>query len=246
MPRRRNDIRPGDIQGLKYFKQLMPLLERLHAVGTERDKSGNRKLHYDQYVMLILLFLFNPVIDSLRGLQRAAGLTKVQKALGIIPVSLGSLSEAPNVFDPELLHQMIPELASRAMPITQGREAEALAGLTAVDGTILRALPRMAWAIWQDERHRGIKIHLHFEVLKGVPADVRVTPAACSEPDELRAMLQPGRLYVLDRGYANFALYRAILDAGSSFIGRVKDNTAFTVAEERTLRWSCSSAGLNA
>ena len=43
------------IQGLKYFSALSPLLERLHDVGTARDKAGNRDLFCDQSVSLILL-----------------------------------------------------------------------------------------------------------------------------------------------------------------------------------------------
>ena len=69
------------------------------------------------------------------------------------------------------------ELAGRAVPLTTGREADALAGLTAVDGTILRALPRMAWALWEDDDHRGVKMHLHLEVLKGRPSGCH--PDAC-------------------------------------------------------------------
>ncbi len=104
----------------------------------------------------------------------------------------------------------------------RGREALALQGLTAVDGSVLRALPQMAWALWMDDQHRDTKLHLHFEVLKGVPVDAILTPAACSEPDQLRAMLQPGRLYVTDRGYADYQLFRDILDAGSSFVARLR------------------------
>lgn len=50
-------IRDCDIVGLKYFDRLMPLLERLHDVGTQRDRAGNRQLFYDQYCAFILLFL---------------------------------------------------------------------------------------------------------------------------------------------------------------------------------------------
>ena len=32
-------IRDSDIVGLKYFDRLMPLLERLHDVGTARDRA---------------------------------------------------------------------------------------------------------------------------------------------------------------------------------------------------------------
>src|SRR3954451_7636528 len=35
-------IRDSDIVGLKYFDRLMPLLEKLHDVGTQRDRAGNR------------------------------------------------------------------------------------------------------------------------------------------------------------------------------------------------------------
>jgi hypothetical protein len=109
---------------------------------------------------------------------------------------------------------------------------------------VLRALPRMAWALWTDPEHRAVKVHLHFEVLPGAPADATVTPAACSEPEQLRAMLQPGRLYVTDRGYADYQLFRNILDAHSSFVARIKDNAAFTVAQELPVSESARAAGV--
>lgn len=231
--KRRPELRASDLRGFKYFQMLTPLLERLHEVGTQRDRAGNRQLFFDQYAGLLLLYFFNPVVTSLRGIQQASALDKVQKLLGVRRTSLGSLSEATGVFAAEPLRQIVQELARKALPLEHGRDAEALSGLTAVDGSLLRALPRMAWALWQDDRHRAAKLHLHFEVLKGVPVDATLTPAACSEPDQLRAMLQPGRLYVTDRGYADYQLFRDILDAGSSFVARVKDSTAFTVAEEQ-------------
>lgn len=43
---KRKKIKDNDITGLKYFDQLSPLLSRLHEVGCERDKVGNRELHY--------------------------------------------------------------------------------------------------------------------------------------------------------------------------------------------------------
>ncbi len=241
---RRAKVTAKDLQGFKYFRLLLPLLERLQHLGTERDHAGNRQLFFDQYAALMLLYFFNPVLTSLRGVQQASGLAKVQKLLGVRRTSLGSLSEATGVFAAEPLRAIVQELAERASPLERGREALALQGLTAVDGSVLRALPQMAWALWMDDQHRGAKLHLHFEVLKGVPVDAILTPAACSEPDQLRAMLQPGRLYVTDRGYADYQLFRDILDAGSSFVVRVKDNAAFAMAEERPLPQSAREAGV--
>jgi hypothetical protein len=232
------------LQGFRYLDHFRPLFDRLHACGTARDKAGNRQLFFDQYACLLLLYFFTPILTSLRGLQQATTLDKVQKRLGCPRTSRGALSEAARVFDPDLLRPLIAELAARAVPVVRGREAEALRGLTAVDGSVLPALPKMAWALWTDDGHRAAKLHLHFDVLKGVPEDATVTPAACSELEQLRDALKPGRLYVIDRGYAGYWLFGAILRAGSSFLGRVRDGTAFTVREERPLTAAGRAAGV--
>ncbi len=242
--KRRPTVTDKDLKGFKYFQLVLPLLERLQDHGTARDRAGNRQLFYDQYVGLLLLYFFNPIVSGIRSLQQASSLDKVQKLLGLRRTSLGSLSEATGVFSAAPLREIVRELAEKALPLEHGREAEALRGLTAVDGTVLRALPQMAWALWMDDRHRAAKMHLHFEVLKGVPVDASLTPAACSEPDQLRAMLQAGRLYVIDRGYADYELFRDICNARSSVIARVKDNTAFTVAKELPLSQQARDAGV--
>ncbi len=56
--KRRKEVTERQITGLKYFDKLAPLLERLHDDGCARDRAGNRELHYDQYCMLMLLYLF--------------------------------------------------------------------------------------------------------------------------------------------------------------------------------------------
>ncbi len=90
MPRTRKPaISAKNIQGLKYFKRLQPLFASLHDIGV--DPSGNRQLHYDQYASLILLFFFNPTLTSLRGLQQASCLEKVQDKLDCPRTSLGAL-----------------------------------------------------------------------------------------------------------------------------------------------------------
>ncbi len=241
---RRQEIRDKDLIGLKYFKVLGPLLDRLHADATQRDRAGNRNLHFDQYAGLLLLGFFNPIIDSLRGIQQASGLAEVQKLLGRERAALGSLSEAGRVFDPALLRAIIGDLAAQALPQIQGREAEALRGRAAVDGTLLTALPKMAWALWIDDEHRAVKMHLHFDVLKGVPVEATLTAGNASETVQLRATLQAGRLYVIDRGYAEYQLLQDIIDTGSSFIGRIRDNAVWTVVEERPVGAAARAAGV--
>lgn len=224
-----------NIRGLKYFKQLQPLLARLRKVGTDRDRAGNRRLFFDNYAALILLFFFNPSLRSLRALQQANGLDTVRKKLGCPRTSLGSLSAAARDFAAEPLQAIVGELAQQALPLTAGRDTELLRGLTAVDGSLLPALPKMAWALWVDPQNRAAKLHVHFDVFKGVPCHATVTAGKGNEKQELRAAVQAGRLYVIDRGYAEYQLFQDIIDAASSFIGRIRDNAVYEVVEERSL-----------
>ena len=46
---------------------LLPLMKPLHDDHCKRDKANNRDLHYDQYCLLILFYLFNPTVSSLRA-----------------------------------------------------------------------------------------------------------------------------------------------------------------------------------
>jgi hypothetical protein len=230
--------------GLKYFKRLQPLLARLHDLGTDSDRSGNRRLFFDDYAALILLSFFNPSLGTLRGLQQASCLAKVQKKLGSSRTSLGSLSAAARDFDADALQAIVGELADKALPLQKGKDAELLRGLTAVDGSLLPALPKMAWALWIDAEHRAAKLHLHFDVLRGVPCQATVTDGNGNEKTELRAALQPGRLYVIDRGYAEYQLFQDIIDTKSSFIGRIRDNAVFEVVEERPLSADARQAGV--
>jgi hypothetical protein len=241
---RRPPIRDKDLKGLKYFKLLGPLLDRLHDDATARDRAGNRDLFFDQYAGLLLLSFFNPIVKSLRSIQQASMLDKVQRLLGCNRVSRGSLSEASQVFDPELLHAIIGDLARQSLPLVHGKEAEALRGLTAVDGSLLPALPKMAWALWLDPKHHAAKMHVHFDVLKGVPIETTVTTGNGSETEQLRGTLQKQRLYVIDRGYADYQLFQDIINAGSDFIGRIRSNAVWTVVAEHSLTAEARAAGV--
>src|SRR3954454_19797439 len=224
-----------DLQGFKYFDRVVPLLARLHDAGTKDDKAGNRRLFFDQYVALQLLYFFNPILTSLHGLLQASVLDKVRQVTGCSHVSKGSFSAAHGVFEASLLEGIIAELAEQVAPVSPPEVWAALKDLTAVDGSLLPALPRMAWALWLDAEHHAAKMHVHFEVLRGIPVRVSVTEGNGSETVQLRQALQPGRLHVIDRGYADYQLFQDIIDAGSSFVGRIRENAVWEVVEERPL-----------
>ena len=241
--KKRNRIEESELCGLKYFKELVPLLAPLHDVGCQRDKAGNRELHFDQYCLLILLFLFNPIVSSLRAMQQASELEKVQKRLGCGRSSLGSLSEASSVFDAERLQEIISELGGQLEPLTKDPRLEDIGRtMTLVDGTLLSALPKMAEASLR-KRTKGSglvkwRLHTHFEVARFVPTRIDVTRNGGGENDEravLNRTIEADRLYVIDRGYAKFTLLNDIHRLPSSYVCRIRDNSQYDVIEQRPL-----------
>jgi hypothetical protein len=241
---KRTPVTEHDLHGFKYFRLLGPLFAHLRTVGTERDRAGNRQLFYDQYATLLLLYFFSPTVTSLRGLQQATTLATVQRRLGVRATSLGALSEAAAVFDAALLQAVIAELGGRIRPQGPATERAALRALTAVDGSLLPALPKMAWAVWQDDQHRAAKRPVAFEVLRQIPVGVTVTSGNASERTEWRRLVQPGGFYVVDRGYADYGLFQDLHDLPCSFLARVQHNAAYEVQEERPVSVAAQAAGV--
>jgi hypothetical protein len=241
------------LAGFKYLNRLLPMFDRLHGIGCARDKAGNRQLHFDQYCLLVLLGLFNPVVRSLRAIQQASTLRKVQKRLGCPRTSLGSLSEATDVFDPARLEGIIGELlrqVPRARSIGRDQVPQVL---TAVDGSVIKTLASLAEAAYLTDKngqwHSGWRFHTHFEIDRGVPVRMEVTSALNSgktdEKNHLRSRLDADRCYVMDRWFAEFVLFNDIVRAKSSYVCRIRDNSNLTdMVEERALSDSAQSRGV--
>ena len=241
MRRRKPKIRPRDVQGAKYLGQIVELLRPLH----DHCADPKRRLHYDQYCAWLLLYFFSPILTSLRGLQQASDLKTVRRKLGLPRFSLGSFSEAGHVFDPDLLVPIIEQIGER---LADNEPDPRLAALerrpTAVDATLLHALPQMVWALWRDEEHHAAKLHLQFDLLKGAPQKPELGSAQASETRALERHLAPGRLYLADRGYFDYDLLAAILKAGSSFVTRVHDNIACEPMRENSIGPVATRAGV--
>ena len=240
----------------KKLRKVAELLSFLHHAGCDRDKAGNRQLHYDDYVLLVLLWMFNPMIDSLRTLLRLAALPQVQEKLGIRRCSLGSFSESCRAFDPAMLQTVVEQLAGELHPVGRQAMFKDLPGvLTLVDGTLLRTLRSVVEAMWlpgtdgkHEHRTHAWRLHLHFDVDRHVPTRWELTDARgegrSEEKDVLRRRLQPDHTYVMDRGYAKFTLFNDIHRIGSSYVCRVRDNSVYDVAEERPVSAEDAAAGV--
>jgi hypothetical protein len=124
--------------------------------------------------------------------------------------------------------------------------------VTLIDGTLLKALPRITAAMWLSSRtgnaHHAWRLHTQFELDKHVPIAMTLTNGKNSGPSDektvLRTQLQPERCCVMDRWYAQFTLFNAIQRAHSSCVCRVRDNSVFEAVEERPLSAADTAAGV--
>lgn len=247
------ELTVSDIRGMKRLRRVAGLLSFLHDAGCDRDKAGNRELHFDDYVLLVLLYLFNPLIDSMRTLQKAADLPEVRRRLGVKRFSLGSFSESCRVFEPAMLQRVVDQLAKGLRPVGRHELLSDLPGtLTLVDSTVIDTLCTVAGAMFLplgDGRHsHAWRLHLQFDVDHHVPSQWEVTdPRNTGRSDEksvLRRKLSPGHTYVMDRWYAQFTLWNDVKAAGSSYVCRVRDNSAYRVLEERPPSQAAVDAGV--
>lgn len=192
-----------------------------------------RRAALADHLGLLLFGLLNPGLKSQRALSAASGLARVQAEVCGTRLSHSTLSEAQHSFDPELLAEVFARLCAR-LPAAPRADAPLawLAGWEARDSTVLRALPRMAWARYGGGRPgprpaRAVRLHLDLRLHDGTPQGAQVTPAATGERAVWAAHLRPGARVVADRGYGQSLRQLAALDAqGVGYVVRLRAGVA--------------------
>jgi len=240
------------VEGAAMLRRVFPILTSLAEAGTERDKAGNRQLRYSQYAGLVLVGLFNPILNSARALVAASGLKKIRKLTGGGRVSLGSFSEATSVFDPHLLEGLIKTLRSQVHQQNLRRclnsrrpgdvPSELVNRLIAVDGSLFTALPQVVGRL--GTLHQGQwRLHAHVRVLDRTLVEARLTREPSTGSDAERNVLaevvadhtidvptsQASHLFLMDRGYRSGALFNRIHQEGHDDICRLNRTDGQTV-----------------
>jgi len=236
-PKPRPAIRGEDLFGGKYVRNLQNHLAKLRAA----HPHPNRTLFFDDVAVAYLLGFFTPTIRSLRTMEDFSQTEQMQAHLSADRLPRSTLSDANKVFDPTLLEPIIEELRAR---LPQLRHADPLlAELTervrVVDGSLFTVAADVAWALHQ-RRANGkprdtIRLNLQWAAGVGVPEGVSVSGKGCSESQVLMETLEPGLIYVMDRGYVNFKLLDRIVHACSDFVLRLKNNNYFIAVENSDL-----------
>jgi hypothetical protein len=214
----------------------------------QADADRERQLSQGRYLGLFLFGLFNPVIESMRGLCAATSLSRVQKEVSGARIPLASFSEMQHVIDPMLLHEVFRDLAGRAPAHTVPDPALAQLKLIAQDASLWRALPRMAWAeygIGRDGDANGVRLHLRFNLVQGKPEDAKVQRGKSCERRALREMCLPGQINVGDRYYGeDYKLFADVAGKGGFFVFRFRESAVINAEEELPVTAEDRAAGV--
>ena len=247
--RKREPIREDQLHNwnlLKRFRQrVLPLLQARPLTATEADER--RTLSAEDYFCTYLFAILNPVTTSLRALCHVSHCDKMRRVCAQ-PISPASFSAGQHVFAADVLEQVVRDLAQEAQGQGQGgdrRVRQALAALTAVDGTVLRAVPRMAWAPAAGAGS-AVRLHLHFSVFDQTPQAWPITPGNVCERKVFAQTVEPGAMIVADRHYGHdHALLTQLQERGVHFVLRLYNNLVLEpVGPERPLSQEDRRAGV--
>jgi hypothetical protein len=229
-------VKESDLQSWKLLQEFrrrwQPHLALAARTPTELDPRC--ELLAEDYFCLLLFGLFNPALRSMRALCYASNRFARMREVCSRPVAPASFSEAQHLFDPEILAGVLRQLARE----TRGRAEfgdprvrQAIGVLTAVDGTVLRAVNRMAWAS-VGKNGSAVKLHLHFSVFDQMPEDWTITPGQVCERKTLKSKAKPGAFYVADRLYSDdYSFLGRMLRQNIDFVMRLPGNAVRTPAE---------------
>ena len=243
-----SELEERDLRNWRLLEQFRRRLKPYAQAATTNPEDPRRKLVADDYFCLLLFGLFNPALKSMRALCHASARFEKMREVCSRPIAPASFSEAQHLFDPEILAEILRQLAreARGRPeFGDPRVRQAVQSLTAVDGTVVRAVNRMAWAS-VGKNGSAVKLHLHFSVLDQVPEDWTITPAKVCERKTLKGKAQPGKFYVADPLYSDdYAFLGKLVRQKTDFVFRLPGNAVRApAAPERELTPADRAAGV--
>lgn len=238
---------------LRHWRLLDDFHRILEAVfsGSQLHPSlshPERQTGYAEYLSLFLFGLYNPVIESLRGLCAISDLQRVQEEICQHRIARSTFSEMQHVIDPTLLQKVFAETARQTYAPRRPDSQLAHLKLIAQDGSLWRALPRMAWAeygVGPDGKAKGVRLHLRLNVLADQPENARIDIGQSCERKALRQMCVAGQTNVADRYYGqDYKLFAQVDQAGAFFVFRIQEQAVQNDVQEIPLTEADKAAGV--
>jgi len=221
--------------GKTIFSQLMEFIPSYEFRRCVERYNGNYKVKsfscWDQYFCMAFAQL--TYRESLRDIQACLrGNHHKLYHMGIRGrVSRNTLANANQVRDWRIYSDFAQFLISRARKLYLNEifGVELNHTVYALDSTIIDlCLSLFPWAIFR-QRKGAIKLHTLLDLRGSIPTVVIITHGKIHDVNILdRIAIEPGSLYIVDRGYLDFARLYTIHQNAGYFIIRAKKNFSFT------------------
>jgi hypothetical protein len=204
-----------------------------------RDRNVRRLTASDHFV--VMAFAQLTYRESLRDIEACLGAVSdklYHSGLRCGAVARSTLADANERRDWRIFADFGYTLINEARRLYAGEPwaLELDQTVYALDATIIDlCLSVFPWAHFRSAKG-GIKLHVLLDVASSIPAFVCVTHAKTMDESVLDLLLpEPGAIYVMDRGYINYARLFRLHHGQASFIVRGKKNLVFTRRYSRSV-----------
>ena len=217
--------------GRTVFAQLMdflPLREfRACVARYEGQTKGQSFSCLDQF--LTLAFAQLTARDSLRDIVTClnAMAPKLYHMGFRGPIRRSTLADANERRDWRIYAEFAQHLIATARPLyaTEDLGLDLAATVYALDATLIElCVSLFPWARYRPTVG-AVKLHTLLDLRGSIPSVIHITEGRVNEMTILDQFpLEPGAIYIMDRGYVDFTRFRRFTDAGAFFVTRAKTN----------------------
>ena len=228
------------LPGRTVFAELMDHVSRFEFQQCVSRYDGNYKSSrfscWDQY--LCMAFAQLTYRESLRDIE--ACLRAVQPKLyhvGIrTRVARATMADANETRDWRIYADFANGLirTARTLYIDESLSVDLAATVYALDATIIElCLSVFPWAHYR-RRDAAIKLHTVVDLRGAIPTVVQITEGKCPDVTALDTLvLEAGAIYLMDRGYVDFARLYRFTEEAAFFVTRSKKGIGFTRRSSR-------------
>jgi hypothetical protein len=222
-----------DSRSQTVFSQLMDFLPRHEFDKCVKRYDGNRKVQEFSCWRQFLCMAFAQLTyrESLRDIETCLrAMSPKLYHMGIQGVARNTLANANKVRDWRIYADFAQVLIAEARHLYSqdefGTELEQTA--YALDSsTIDLCLSLFPWASFR-KRKGAIKLHTLLDLRGNIPSLIIITNGKLHDVNILdELILEPGSVYIMDRGYVDFKRLYTIRQASAYFVTRAKDNCDF-------------------
>lgn len=222
--------------GRRQVRQLDTFLQQLRA-KERRSAHGNRRVFLSDLFVAQLLAFYHPTVRSLRTLDALSCTAVARTVLQVERLPRSTVSDAHALVDPTLLAPLLADLMQRVNVRRLPYELEVLVKrLVAVDGTFLRIVGDLTWALRQHTDNGRVvskpRLDVQLDVADGVPRFAVLSGHGRSECDAARLHIEPGKIYVADKAFFSFKLLGEWLDHGADFVVALNSQIRFTPEDD--------------